>query len=100
MILIIITFLSLYGSYLLLRMDKEETVVIRRTLKNMTERPLTFRGDNYTLTDTITGVEYWLASGFMFYGIRRPYEIKFSLQGKILFNKALKRLLGDKLKEK
>lgn len=64
---------------------------IQKLLDAMEERPLDFVQDLYTLIDTKTGVEIWIANGFWYYGIWLQSKTKFHIMDKIRFRFAFKR---------
>lgn len=51
-------------------------------------RPLTFKADDHTLTDTVSGIEYWTYLG---YGVFSPAKFTFGIIDQVRFHFALKR---------
>lgn len=64
-------------------------------IQAMQERPLDFVMDEFTLTDRATGIKYWIANGFWFYGMYRPNEFNFTLLGQWKFARALNQWRTD-----
>ena len=62
---------------------------VDQLIKDMQERPNDFCCDVFYMTDCKTNLVYWIANGFWFYQIHRPYNLDFGLIDKIKFHRAL-----------
>jgi len=56
----------------------------------MRVRPLDFVCGEFTLCDQATGIHYWVANGWGFYGVYVPQKYNFSFLGQFAFGRALK----------
>ena len=64
---------------------------VSQLIKDMKERPHDFYCDDFHMTDSKTKIVYWIANGFGFYRICKPYILKFGFIDQVRFNSALNR---------
>ena len=64
---------------------------IQVLLDKMEQHPEEFTADEYCLKHTKSGVEIWLANGEPYYGLYKPFSMKFSYADNERFHKALHR---------
>ena len=50
----------------------ERRKLVSQFVKDITERPYDFVLRPYTLDDTVSGREWWIANGLIFFELRRP----------------------------
>lgn len=67
-------------------------MVVDEVIAAMSARPKTFRIEEYVLTDTKSGIEYWIGNTVFDGSIYRPFKMSFGAWNSFRFHRAVRAL--------
>jgi len=70
-------------------MSRESRLIVDQLISDLEHRAADFKCREYVLSDTKSGIHYWIANGWSFAGIYTPYRMTFGIYQGYRFHKAL-----------